>query len=167
MAAARNQEAAMNRMGAWRGVAAAMLILAATATITTPAAAAPASSVACQNDFGSRTPVLLLHGFHEGTDVWKAMTKTIQTSLSDVKVITPLFDYKNTEWVSNRDVGPKLAGVIRCLAANSKNNGGPGKVIIVAHSMGGLAVRCAVDPTCAGTGAVNQQQIGLVITLGT
>lgn len=168
MASAWHQEAVMNRMGAWRRAASAMLILAATGTITTSAAAAaPASSVAaCQNDFGSKTPVLLVHGFHEGTDIWASMTKTIQAAIPDVKVVTP-FDYPNTAWVKDPSVGPKLASTIRCLATNSKNNAGPGKVIIVAHSMGGLAVRCAVDPTCAGTDAVNQQQIGLVITLGT
>jgi pimeloyl-ACP methyl ester carboxylesterase len=168
MASARHEEAVMNRVGAGRVAVAAMLILAATGAVATPAeASAPArSAAACQNDFGSKTPVLLVHGFHEGTDVWESMTKTIQASLPDVKVVAP-FDYPNTEWVNDPNVGPKLASVIRCLATSSKNNGGPGKVIIVAHSMGGLAVRCAVDLTCAGTDAVNQQQIGLVITLGT
>lgn len=168
MAFARNEEVAMNRMSAGRRAAAALLTLTAMGAITTPAkAAALASSVsACQNDFGSKVPVLLVHGFHEGPDVWGAMTKTIQTTLPDVKVVTP-FDYPNTKWVNDPDVGPKLATVIRCLATDSKNNGGPGKVVIVAHSMGGLAVRCAVDPTCAGKDAVDQRQIGLVITLGT
>ena len=168
MAPARDKEAVVNRIGAMCMAVATLLILAAAGTMTSPAAvAAPASSVpACQNDFGSKTPVLLVHGFHEGTDVWASMTKAIQTAIPEVTVVTP-FDYPDTQWVTDSSIGPKLAAVIRCLATDSKQNGGPGKVIIVAHSMGGLAVRCAVDPKCAGTGAVSQQQIGLVITLGT
>lgn len=168
MAAARHEETIVIRIVAGLGVAVALLILAATGAVTNPAAAAAtASSVpACQNDFGAKTPVLLVHGFHESTDVWGSMTKAIQAAIPEAAVVTP-FDYPNTAWVTDPNVGPKLARLIRCLATASKNNGGAGKVIIVAHSMGGLAVRCAVDPTCAGTDAVNQQQIGLVITLGT
>jgi pimeloyl-ACP methyl ester carboxylesterase len=168
MAAARHEEAVVIRMVTGLGVAAALLILAATGAVTYPAAAAaPARSVpACENNFGAKTPVLLVHGFHEGTDVWGSMTKAIQAAVPEAAVVAP-FDYPNTDWVTDPSVGPKLAEVIRCLATDSKDNGGAGKVIIVAHSMGGLAVRCAVDPKCAGTDAVNQQQIGLVITLGT
>lgn len=156
----------MNRIGAMCMAVATLLILAAAGTMTSPVAALASSVPACQNDFGSKTPVLLVHGFHEGTDVWASMTKAIQAAIPEVTVVTP-FDYPDTQWVTDSSIGPKLAAVIRCLATDSKQNGGPGKVIIVAHSMGGLAVRCAVDPKCAGSGAVSQQQIGLVITLGT
>jgi pimeloyl-ACP methyl ester carboxylesterase len=154
---------------------AAMLLLGAAGGVFAPAAAAtpglgasPGASQgqACQNDFGTKTPVLLVHGFHEKTDVWASLTKAIQRDVPNAAVIPP-FDYPSTQWVTDRDVAPKLAAVISCLAADSARNGGPGKIIIVAHSMGGLAVRCAVSAACVKSAAASPAQVGLEITLGT
>jgi pimeloyl-ACP methyl ester carboxylesterase len=146
-------------------------MLALAATIMTPArgAVSAATAPSCENDFGTKTPVLLVHGFREGPGVWTSMTHTIETAIPGVAVVAP-FDYQaeNTQWVNNANIGPKLAREITCLATASGVNGGLGKVIVIAHSMGGLAVRCAVDPACAGADvAANAKQIGLVITLGT
>lgn len=148
-----------------------LLMLALAATIMTPArgAVSAATAPSCENDFGTKTPVLLVHGFREGPGVWTSMTHTIETAIPGVAVVAP-FDYQaeNTQWVNNANIGPKLAREITCLATASGVNGGLGKVIVIAHSMGGLAVRCAVDPACAGADvAANAKQIGLVITLGT
>jgi pimeloyl-ACP methyl ester carboxylesterase len=150
--------------------AAAMLLLAAGGVFAPAAAATPvlgaSQGQACQNDFGTKTPVLMVHGFHEGTDVWASLTKAIQRGVPDAAVIMP-FDYPGTQWVTDPGVAPKLAAVISCLAADSARNGGPGKIVVVAHSMGGLAVRCAVSAACAKTAAANPAQVGLEITLGT
>lgn len=163
----------MTRSGRRLRTAAALLLLTSAGTATAPAAAAsPGGNVsmsltpACANDFGTKIPVVLVHGFHEGTDVWKPLVKSIQQDIPDAAVVTP-FDYPGTQWVTGPDVAPKLADVISCLAGDSAGNGGSGKVITVAHSMGGLAVRCAVSAACAGPAAAKPSQVGLEITLGT
>jgi triacylglycerol esterase/lipase EstA (alpha/beta hydrolase family) len=113
-------------------------------------------------------PVLLVHGFIAGPQIWATMTSAIASALQAQVKVVPSFNYerRNTSWVTNPAIGPALAARITSLATASKCQRGPGKVIIVAHSMGGLAVRCAVDPGCAGK-AANPDQIALVITLGT
>ena len=97
------------------------------------------------------------------------LTQAINTALGSSVTLVP-FDYSNWNllWVTFEEIGPRLATCITWLAHTSATQGGPGKVIIVAHSMGGLAVRCAVDPTCVqGIQAADPSLIGLVITLGT
>jgi hypothetical protein len=127
---------------------------------------------------GTSIPVLLVHGFHEGPAVWNQGTPTMLEAIDaipGVKAVSFNYSSWNTMWVTNIHIGACLATWITSLATTSKNAGGPGKVIIVAHSMGGLAVRCAVDPKCVNyyhkTGppwqAADASQIGLVITLGT
>jgi hypothetical protein len=78
------------------------------------------------------------------------------------------FDYGevNDQWVTNPDISKALAQRIDCLAHRSTVNGGPGKVVIVAHSMGGLATRCASSTSCSG-GPDITGKLGEVITLGT
>jgi len=157
-----------------------VLSLFAAVTVTMGAAHTPArAGNGCEHDFGTKTPVLLVHGFHEQPTgpkgVWTSGTPSMEAAVAKipgVKVVTP-FDYYSTansatDWVTDPAIGAALAADITCLAHASAVNGGPGKVIIVAHSMGGLAVRCAVDPGCAGQGkATNPHQIALVVTLDT
>jgi len=143
--------------------------------LSSPAGAVTSASQAaagCEQDFGTSTPVLLVHGFRDGPATWAAGGSQSMSAaigrIPGVKVVTP-FNYssENTNWVTDPAIGPKLAAEITCLATASKKNGGPGKVIVVAHSMGGLAVRCALDPGCSGTAAAQASQLGLVITLDT
>ena len=56
---------------------------------------------------------------------------------------TDRFSYapEDLDWVTNPGIGQALANEITCEAAKSKLAGGSGKVIVIAHSMGGLAVR--------------------------
>ncbi len=88
------------------------------------------------------------------------------SALADVYVDTP-FDYSqvNRAWVDNPAMGPALAQRIACLAAASRQAGGFGKVIIVAHSMGGLVARFAASQTVGGQPV--SHDIGLVVTIGT
>ncbi len=162
------------------------LSLLAPLAMTIGAARTSASNASgCERNFGTATPVLLVHGFHEQptgpNGVWTNGTPSMEDAIAKipgVKVVTP-FDYYSTantatKWVTAPTIGAALASDIICLANASTANGGPGKVILVVHSMGGLAVRCAVDPACVNRvntrkpwPAANASQIGLVITLGT
>ena len=98
-----------------RAVAATLLLLASAGTVIAPTAAASpggtssiSSSPICPDDFGAKIPVLLVHGFHEGTDVWASLTKAIEQGIPDAAVVTP-FDYPSTQWVTDPAVAPKLA----------------------------------------------------------
>jgi len=136
------------------------------------ATGAAAGSAACPGStgLGPRVPVLLVHGFSEDSQVWSSggshsMIAAIRT-VAGVRVVPP-FDYGpvNTNWVTDPSIGAALAARIRCLAKASPI----GTVIVVGHSMGGLATRCAFQQACVGTGrpVAQPSQVGLVITLGT
>lgn len=67
---------------------------------------------------------------------------------------------------ANQDIGPKLAALVICLGRNSALSGGPGQVVLVGHSMGGLAIRCALQPSCSGVPGADGY-VAQVITVGT
>jgi pimeloyl-ACP methyl ester carboxylesterase len=75
---------------------------------------------------------------------------------------TSAFNYSghNGEWVDNPYIGHRFVTYLNCVAAASRAAHGPGKVIVIAHSMGGLVTRWA-----AANGAADS--IAEVITLGT
>ncbi len=166
---------------AW-AVASLVLAVLAWATVV-PAGASPGAhtanpescpGVATDVRLGTAAPVLMVPGFNESPAVFSGEgSPTLSSAVSSafpgtVKVMT--FDYSKWSrlWVTFTLIGPKLARCITWLAHTSAAQHGPGQVIIVAHSMGGLAVRCAVDPSCAPGGqAADPNLIGLVITLGT
>lgn len=125
----------------------------------------------CAPNIGTRVPVELVHGWSSDGGIWTnsgsdSMVNVLD-QLSNVYVDTPPFNYsaENQEWVTNQNIGPALAARIACLAQSSQQAGGLGKVIVVAHSMGGLATRYAsslvVDKQNVGS------DVGLVVTLGT
>lgn len=80
------------------------------------------------------------------------------TELPDTSVFA--FDYSSIAalWVGHTATSPALAGAIECLAALSGE-----KVDIVAHSMGGLALRYALGGSDEGVTA----HVGQVITVAT
>ncbi|HET8883844.1 MAG TPA: hypothetical protein VFM68_00030 [Candidatus Saccharimonadales bacterium] len=106
----------------------------------------------------------MVHGFNSNPTIWDRMRQEL-SSLKNISTST--FDYENvhSEWVTNEAIGPELAMQIDCLAQASLQNGGQGKVIVVAHSMGGLATRYATNQTIDGRKVADE--VGLVITLGT
>lgn len=114
-----------------------------------PAAPAGAAAACGSNDpIGTRVPLLFVHGFIKSAKDWDVAVKRF---CSD-KVYATTFDYSkvNTNWVTDPAIGPALAADILGLANASRKDGGPGKVLVVGHSMGGLAVRCAADGRCNG-----------------
>ncbi len=152
---------------------------ATTSTSTTPATAtasasasagtvAPATGDPCAVD-GTATPVLLVHGFADSPEVWETGAPSMVQALAsvpDVSVAQP-FDYSRTalRWVDDPSIGPALAQRIDCLARASAAAHGPGRVIVVAHSMGGLAARFAAAQH-VGDRAV-ADDLALVVTIGT
>jgi hypothetical protein len=85
--------------------------------------------------------------------------------------ITETFDYSDqaTEWIQGNaksSAAPRLSDRIQCLATASSRNGGPGKVALVGHSLGGLVIRCALTPSCSGGSRVDNV-VGQVVTVGT
>ncbi|MFD2091177.1 esterase/lipase family protein [Blastococcus deserti] len=123
----------------------------------------------CRQDLGESQPVLLVHGFTDSAETWSSLQPD---RISMVKTLTKpgltvdTFDYRavNRNWVTDKGIGQALADRITCLAKTSRDNGGPGEVIVVGHSMGGLATRQAAD--LMGPVAVTRD-LGLVITIGT
>jgi pimeloyl-ACP methyl ester carboxylesterase len=111
----------------------------------------------------------MVHGFNSNPGMWEDGSPSMSTVLAgvgDVYVARP-FDYLKAHfnWVTDSAIGPKLAATIDCLAQSSRKGGGAGKVIVVAHSMGGLATRYAASQTIGGRKVANE--LGLVVTLGT
>jgi len=137
-------------------------------------AAAPLVSAAtggCGADMGTRQVVVLVHGFNSDATTWTKSKPAMLAAVSGAdpgNVYVRLFDYgtKSTQWVTDPAIGPALASFVGCLAQASSAAGGSGKVILVGHSMGGLAIRCALNLACSPH-PVGKDQVGLVVTIGT
>lgn len=73
------------------------------------------------------------------------------------------FDYSeySNRWVTDRNIGPRLASAIECLTDIYGT-----KAQIIAHSMGGLATRYALDQS-ATKGPAIKERVGEVVTFGT
>jgi len=117
-----------------------------------------------------RTPVLLVHGFlgspHDfrrgivgRRDGAPNLLETV-TAVDGVSAYT--FDYSehSSKWVTDQSIAPALAQSIRCLARASGH-----KVVVVAHSMGGLATRVAQDQVIKGSSV--SESVARVVTIGT
>ena len=110
-------------------------------------------------DAAAKTPAILVHG-------WKGTTgsfASLDDFLKSDSVATHLFNYEsaNEKWVTDGDTASKLAKTIVCY---SRLYGGK-DVVIVAHSMGGLLTRAALDWAAYGTRA--KDVTGHVITIST
>jgi pimeloyl-ACP methyl ester carboxylesterase len=132
-----------------------------------PPAGLPAADGTCA-DPGRNTPILFVHGLNGSPADFTGRSPSLASTLAATPGVTEsFFDYAaaSNQWVTDPRIGPALARDIACLADRSKLNGGPGKVIVVAHSMGGLALRQAASDT-VGTEAV-ATRIGLAVTIAT
>lgn len=108
----------------------------------------------------TKNPVVFVHGLWGNESSLQLIEKSIR-SMGDI--VTHRFDYElaNDDWVTDGDTAQRLAKTIVCL---SRLYGGK-DVIIVAHSMGGLLARAALDWAAYGTFA--KKVIGHVVTIGT
>ena len=112
---------------------------------------------------GTRRPVVLVHGW-DGS--WTSMQPVAQ-ALAGLPVQPLFFDYQshNTDWAAQPTVAGCLASYVNAASGAYRHVGGDGKVIVIAHSMGGLATRFASSgqytPTPIGA------ELGGVITIDT
>jgi pimeloyl-ACP methyl ester carboxylesterase len=157
------------RAGVALAVAMAAAVFTATGPAGTPAAAgAPAASAQCNTTREPRQPVILVHGFNSKPTTWNSSTRAAIAAAGQSTCID-VFDYAaaSTDWVRDKRIGPALATRIVTLGAASSAGGGTGKVIVVAHSMGGLATRCAAAASCNGGRTGVADHLRELITFGT
>lgn len=142
------------------------ILLSTASSMTTVFAAA--SSIDCSSGVGTRQPVLLVHGYDSGPDTWSATSRAYLANGGKTTCVAT-FDYssRSTRWVTDQKIGPDLADAIDVLAGESRKAGGPGQVVVVAHSMGGLAMRCALSPSCSGVHHDVTEEVAALVTLGT
>lgn len=119
------------------------------------------------SDIGDKQLIISAHGYWSDAATWgKRDQESCEGSMHQAidaidNTYYYAFDYEdyNQQWVNDPNIGPKLADTIACLAQLSRDGGGNGKVVVLTHSMGGLAARYAAD--------IVGNDIGLVITIGT
>lgn len=154
---------------------------------TAVAAPGPCSSggkvvqVAPHRSVNGTTPVLFVHGIASGADTWEEPSPVDRAPKAGEKrrpgkesfpervaglarVTAWTYDYSaaQPEWVTDKRIGPQLADSINCLARATGH-----KVIVVAHSMGGLATQYAASLPDGRHNRKTWQSIAEVITIGT
>ncbi|MFD4638179.1 alpha/beta fold hydrolase [Lentzea sp. NPDC058436] len=106
----------------------------------------------------TRRPVVLVHGWTGGP-----MTDTANGLASRLgeRVNTYTFDYgrRSLHWASDPQIAECLGRFVDAVSKDHKAAGGDGKVVAVAHSMGGLALRYALQS--------KGDTVPNIITLGT
>lgn len=137
-------------------------------TVAVPAHRAAAASIYCSSRQESRQVVELVHGFNSGPDTWGSAARG-QIAAAGTATCIDVFDYAkySTYWVTNPNIGAALATRIDTMAAASKAGDGSGKVIVLAHSMGGLATRCAAAASCNGGRSDVAGHLAELISFGT
>ncbi|MDN4489681.1 hypothetical protein QQX13_02430 [Demequina sp. SYSU T00068] len=143
------------------------LVLTAAAMVVPASSASASYRLYCNPDGDSRQIVVLVHGFNSSPGTWDDTSDEILTGGGDDSCVVK-FDYADwsTNWVTNSHIGPELATFIETWSSTSSAGGGTGKVVIVAHSMGGLAARCALDVQCSDGHDV-ADKVAHITTLGT
>lgn len=181
MVPGRDKETVMRRQSGWHCaslissvvvvVLAGMAILPPTARAGGVSSPTPCPGVPLTLRLGPTTPVLLVHGFNDGPTRFTQGSPSLEGAIKAAApaTTTVTFDYHllATDWVTNAAIGPQLAQCITWLALTSAKQKGPGRIIIVSHSMGGLAVRCALSDKCVNGPSADPKLIKLLITLGT
>jgi pimeloyl-ACP methyl ester carboxylesterase len=105
---------------------------------------------------------LFVHGIDSGPGVWQSASATSiagqAAALPGTTAWTFSYASESLLWVTTRAIGPDLAEAISCLAAVSGH-----RVIVVGHSMGGLAAQFAIGmPRSPAAGHLAE-----LITIGT
>jgi pimeloyl-ACP methyl ester carboxylesterase len=132
---------------------------------------ATASSVErCGQVVDDRPVVLAVHGFTGNPGQWEedgpsgSMSDAL-SRIEEVNVVDPFsYEDNNDKWVTNENIGPALAAQINCLSDASVEAGGDGKLIILSHSMGFLALRQSMNPMVEGH--VKPEKVGAAFAIG-
>jgi pimeloyl-ACP methyl ester carboxylesterase len=130
----------------------------------------PLAAVAQEScpDPENKLPVILVHGFNSSPSDFERGVVPLPDVIERINgVIIDRFDYADNSdnWVKNPAIGDALAARIVCLADRSASRGGPGKVAVIGHSMGGLAIRQAASIEIEGRPVA--ERLTLVATIGT
>ncbi len=121
------------------------------------------------NDFGTKFPVVLVHGLKADGYQWDAASYadgvTLANRINGVSDTQIAYRYEFVTpfellipWIPATE-GPKLAKVIDCVSQMSLDNGGPGRVIVVGYSVGGRIAQVAAGHV------QDPDSIGLVVTI--
>jgi pimeloyl-ACP methyl ester carboxylesterase len=114
------------------------------------------------SSLGGSTPVLFVHGINSGPGVWdpdSASSVSGQVArLRGATAWTFSYAHQSLLWVTNPAIGPALARAITCLSAMSGH-----QVMVVGHSMGGLATQFALGQDNGQVAADTAE----LITIGT
>lgn len=87
--------------------------------------------------FGTKIPVILVHGWDGNPDQWKkAGGSTIFSSINKLSSAKVALNFSYTNWLGYRGHGQRLGKSIDCVSQISKSNGGTGKVILIGYSLG-------------------------------
>jgi hypothetical protein len=99
----------------------------------------------------SARPVILVHGW-TGSATQLAGTRTALGGRLGAAYTVLRFDYGavSTHWAAGPEIAGCLADYVATVSAAFTRSGGDGRVIVVTHSMGGLAIRFAADPRYGG-----------------
>lgn len=162
---------------AWLVVAVALVSATTMSLALIPTWAASASSaceqpprVTAPNAQKQNRPVVLVHGW-DGNGASMHPIGAYLTQRMHLRVQVFYFDYSshNTDWAARPTVAGCLAAYITAISNSYKAVGGDGKVIVIAHSMGGLAIRFAssskfvsdpVGPDLAGVITIDTPSLG-------
>ncbi|GAA3537197.1 esterase/lipase family protein [Kribbella ginsengisoli] len=114
------------------------------APTTAAAADCPAQSIGHLS--AGIQPVVLAHGWNGNANNMDAVATYLERA-PKLAVTTHQFNYGSVsyKWASQSGIADCLAEYITQVSTAHKRLGGSGKVIVVAHSMGGLAARFATD----------------------
>lgn len=164
-----------------RHIAALLLMVASVLIASVPKAAfaAAGNPSYCHSDvdlitnqnLGTDVPVIMVHGFTGHSYDWGSVNNgsSFAGRVNNIPgvAVAQLFNYNTYGWVTDPERGPKLAKTIDCVSQLSEKQGGPGKVIIVGYSMGGLMVREAATHLSTNLPRSIADEIGQVITIAT
>ncbi|MFI7598195.1 esterase/lipase family protein [Actinoplanes sp. NPDC049681] len=135
-----------------------LTVLLVVAGAAAPAPGARAATAECSRASTKVTPpaafqhpVILVHGWTAGPASMAAIRKELERSLPS-RVAVYSFDYSAhaDNWAGDAEIAECLGTYIDAVAEASRKVHGDGKVILIGHSMGGLAVRYAAAKSVGG-----------------
>lgn len=147
-----------------------LLVLGGTAGLGPVAQAGSSAGPSCagavqqaQPAASTETPVVFVHGWTGKTSDFKQNLGPYVERTVGSSVRMYYFDYSawSTYWPTDRHIAPCLAAFIHKITDPNKR-----PAVVVAHSMGGLAIRFAGSPTYAAN-PITKNQVAAVITLDT
>jgi pimeloyl-ACP methyl ester carboxylesterase len=145
-------------------VLALLATVALSATVPTAGPAGAATGTCDVTGAPGPYPVVLIHGFAQTSKTLDKDWATLKPALTTAGANPVVFDYAGQSLDfpdPTTNAATRFKKTLSCLADASKTAGGPGQVGVVAHSMGGLVTRAALQ---AGAPAA---QIGFVVTIST